>query len=375
MADIKVTGLTELSAPVGGDMLEIVDDPGGTPISKKVTVANLLAVAHTHAQSDVTDLTTDLAAKQATSAKNAASGYAGLDGSSKLTGSQQTYGTGANTACVGNDSRLSDSRTPTAHATSHQNGGGDEVSVAGLSGLLADGQTPLAHATSHKSGGSDAVKLDELAAPTDVTTLDVSATAHGLCPKFPNNTTTFLRGDGTYAAPAGGGGDVVYTGTTADTAVNVTSDATIVTRDITGVAAGDQVLVDAWFVILNNSTATRVYTVTLDFDGLFDIEFATGACATSATLMHPFMLRAICNVRSSSLAYAMGHLQGQLAAGIAAGTDTTVAATHLAAMGWGTSASNATGTLTVALKVRSADATATQTLRLHAFTIRKVTPT
>ena len=42
--------------------------------------------------------------------KNIASGYAGLDGSSKLTGSQQVYGTATNTACQGNDSRLSDSR-------------------------------------------------------------------------------------------------------------------------------------------------------------------------------------------------------------------------------------------------------------------------
>ena len=47
--------------------------------------------------------------------KNAASGYPGLDGSSKLTGSQQVYGTGANTACQGNDARLSDARTPLAH--------------------------------------------------------------------------------------------------------------------------------------------------------------------------------------------------------------------------------------------------------------------
>ena len=38
--------------------------------------------------------------------KNAASGYAGLDGSSKLTGTQQVYGTSANTACEGNDSRI-----------------------------------------------------------------------------------------------------------------------------------------------------------------------------------------------------------------------------------------------------------------------------
>lgn len=34
---------------------------------------------------------------------------------------------------------------------------------------------------------------------SDVTTANVSASAHGLIPKYPNNTTTFFRGDGTYA--------------------------------------------------------------------------------------------------------------------------------------------------------------------------------
>ena len=36
---------------------------------------------------------------------------------------------------------------------------------------------------------------------SDVTTNDVSTTKHGFAPKAPNNTTTFLRGDATYAAP------------------------------------------------------------------------------------------------------------------------------------------------------------------------------
>lgn len=112
---------------------------------------------------------------QRESEKNAASGYAGLDGSSKLAGAQQVYGTGANTACVGNDARLSDARTPTAHVSSHANGGGDELSVAGLSGLLADGQTPLAHNI---------------------------ITAHN---GFPGGTSNFLRADGSFAAPPGGG--------------------------------------------------------------------------------------------------------------------------------------------------------------------------
>ena len=128
----------------------------------------------------------------------------------------------------GTDTRLTNARTPAAHKTSHQDGGSDEVSVAGLSGLLADAQTPLshthvagdvtgtavltadarlsdartplAHATSHKSAGSDAVKLDELAAPTDVTTLNATISAHGLMPKGTGSTATFYRSDMTQAS-------------------------------------------------------------------------------------------------------------------------------------------------------------------------------
>jgi|GEM_PF-5547385 len=47
---------------------------------------------------------------------------------------------GTNKYVTNSDSRLSDSRTPTTHASSHENGGGDEISVAGLSGELADDQ-------------------------------------------------------------------------------------------------------------------------------------------------------------------------------------------------------------------------------------------
>lgn len=135
---------------------------------------------------------------QALSGKNAASGYAGLDASSKLTGSQQVYGTGVNTACQGNDSRLSDTRAPTAHATTH------------------------------KTGGSDAIKLDELAAPTDITTLNASITTHGLLPKLPNNAAQYLNGVGGWATPGGGSDPWTYATlavdftTTSATAVDVT---------------------------------------------------------------------------------------------------------------------------------------------------------
>ena len=50
--------------------------------------------------------------------------------------------------------------TPEAHKTSHQDAGADEISVTGLSGLLADAQTPLAHKTSHQAAGSDVLDAD-----------------------------------------------------------------------------------------------------------------------------------------------------------------------------------------------------------------------
>ena len=67
------------------------------------------------------------------------------------------------------DSRLSDARTPTAHATSHESGGTDELELApsqvtGTAVItsdsrLTDARTPTAHATSHQTGGSDALTL------------------------------------------------------------------------------------------------------------------------------------------------------------------------------------------------------------------------
>jgi len=80
---------------------------------------------------------------------------------------------------------------------------------------------PSAHAASHKSGGADEIKLDELAAPTDVTTLNATTSAHGLLPKLGGGTTNFLRADGSWAAPAGGGGGASFvTGMEMDYAID-----------------------------------------------------------------------------------------------------------------------------------------------------------
>lgn len=203
----------------------------------------------------------------------------------------------------------------------------------------------------------------------DVTTLDTSTAKHGYAPKAPADATQTLNGlTGVWAIPPGGN---VYVPANADSNVANVADVTIFTKDLTGIVAGDRIELEAWFTILNNSTATRVYVITADFDNAFDIEFSTGALAFSSTLMHPFHIHAICDIRSTSLAYEVVEILGYTAAGIASGGDTAMASVLLNTMGWGTSASNLTGTLTCNLKVRSASATATQTLRLHHAALRK----
>jgi len=41
-ADVKVTGLPEESNPSSTDLLMVVDDPSGSPVSKKIQIGNLL---------------------------------------------------------------------------------------------------------------------------------------------------------------------------------------------------------------------------------------------------------------------------------------------------------------------------------------------
>ncbi len=60
------------------------------------------------------------------------------------------------------------------HATTHEAGGTDEISVAGLTGLLATPQTPTLHATTHEVGGGDEILLENLATAA-MTATDVFA--------------------------------------------------------------------------------------------------------------------------------------------------------------------------------------------------------
>jgi hypothetical protein len=86
-------------------------------------------------------------------------------------------------------------------------GGDTSQFVLTTDNRLSNARNPTAHATSHQAGGSDVLALDTLGAPTDVTTLNATTSAHGLLPKLDGNAAHFLAGNGTYSTPTGGDWD------------------------------------------------------------------------------------------------------------------------------------------------------------------------
>ena len=111
----------------------------------------------------------------------------------------------------------SDARTPTSHASTHENGGADEINVAGLSGLLADNQNPTAHAAEHTDGTDDiqdataaqkglmtsayATKLDGIETAADVTdATNVNAAGAVMEADFNANTILAANTDNTPSA-------------------------------------------------------------------------------------------------------------------------------------------------------------------------------
>lgn len=148
------------------------------------------------------------------------------------------------------------------------------------------------------------------------------------------------------------------------------ADAALFTKTITGLVAGNLITVEGWLTYLNDSGATRAPIITIDWDGLFDVELQAGAMVNSATLRHPCYFHGVLDIRATNLCYGVCTVEWELAAGRASGDDSTVAQTHLRAMGWGTSTTDATGSTDVTVSMRTGANTVTQTCRLHGCIIK-----
>ena len=121
---------------------------------------------------------------------------------SKNTAFNKNFGTASGDVCQGNDSRLSDARTPAAHASTHATSAADAIAPSdigaepsfskntahnknfgtaagtvcqGNDSRLSDARTPsstLAHKASHETGGSDALSPSDIGASANTHTHD-----------------------------------------------------------------------------------------------------------------------------------------------------------------------------------------------------------
>lgn len=182
-------------------------------------ITDAASISHTHAQSDITGLTADLASKEATANKGASSGYCGLDSGAKVAIGNIPTGSTSSTVCIGNDARLSDSRDPSGSASGDLTGTYPGPSIANgavteVKQTLADNTTNDVSSTKHgyapKSPADAARFLNGAATPafaavkdsdlstSDIATNDVSTSKHGFVPKAPNDGTKFLDGTGAW---------------------------------------------------------------------------------------------------------------------------------------------------------------------------------
>lgn len=128
-----------------------------TPTSHASTHGNAGSDPVTIAQTQVTGLVTALNGKASIlTSINAGTGLSGGGNLSVDRTLAVAFGSTGTTACVGNDARLSDARTPTAHAASHGVAGGDPITIAQsqVTSLVSDlaGKVPTSRTVTAGTG-------------------------------------------------------------------------------------------------------------------------------------------------------------------------------------------------------------------------------
>ena len=177
-------GTFPTTGPAGDNyFVDVIFEAGSAPPDPwPVAVQSGAATTHSHVEADLpTTLATDTEVTSAITThaaaadphtgyqketeKAAASGYASLDGSTKVPIAQLPTGTSSTTVAIGNDARLSDARTPTAH-----NHAATEITT-GVVDLARLGTTPAA--TEYLKAGGATGSADWVPAATIKTDLSL----------------------------------------------------------------------------------------------------------------------------------------------------------------------------------------------------------
>lgn len=153
-------------------------------------------------------------------------------------------------------------------------------------------------------------------------------------------------------------------------AIHSVTDVSVFSVNVIDIVAGDLLEVEWWGFSRNATGGNRTLTLTLDFDGAFDMEWSF----TSMSQVQHVSMSARLVVHASNLATLnmIGTQPIQSAVGVMyVVADTTG---HDKA-GYDTTTQDLTGTTAVSLNARSSDTTATQELTVLGMTIRKLTST
>jgi len=135
MADTKITGLTALTTPTTDDVLAVVDDPGGSPVTKKLSILNLLTLAISNvvvqtftSGAGATYTPTTGARKTLWIVVGGGGGAGGTGGGTTITGVDEMSGGGGGGGCV-IKLAASASTTYTVGAASAAGGAGNSSTV------------------------------------------------------------------------------------------------------------------------------------------------------------------------------------------------------------------------------------------------------
>lgn len=216
-----------------------------------------------------------------------------------------SFGSGAGTFCQGNDSRLSDARTPTAHASSHAPGGSDALPWTTIHGKGNTAGRPAAASTNagylYANTSTNTLQRSTGAAWEDIATLGAGGggtvttvsvvSANGFAGTVANASTTpaitltttitgVLKGNGTAISAAVAGTDYVSTGAAAGTNGLVMGTSRLLGR---GTAGGGNIeemaLTGAGGISF--SWAASSLTVTMTSTPTFSSATISGALTTS----------------------------------------------------------------------------------------------
>lgn len=170
--------------------------------------------------------------------------------------------------------------------------------------------------------------------------------------------------------------DLVKVVTPADFAVNSTSLVTIVSHTVPGVAVGEQLIVDAIYSYTQATGVGRQLAHHLDFNSQFPLLLYLGGLTSGAAIRHVVRVRAVLDVRSTLAATAMVEIRAGVTSGRTAGQASSASTGgDSSTTGWNeVTAQDLTGAVTVTFQVSSSSAIAPQTLYLHSWSVRKLTP-